>query len=176
MGGVVAGGGVPRPRNLGRGGGWSGCWGTSAASSGRYGASTSCRNVIIEVQDSVCKNPSLFIYTHSGLDKDTVNDLIVSVCNVQCGEGIQSKTKVWKIPYFQKITKNKIKVVCKLHFKPFNCCSWVPHLALLRGPVECDEDGEVGGADLGLGHALCHGAGDVDPAQPLHGVQVPIAS
>ena len=135
----------------------------------------SCRNVIIEVQDSVCKNPSLFIYTHSGLDKDTVNDLIVSVCNVQCGEGIQSKTKVWKIPHFQKITKNKIKVVCKLHFKPFKCCSWVPHLALLRDPVECDEDGEVGGADLGLGHALCHGAGDVDPAQPLHGVQVPIA-
>ena len=72
--------------------------------------------------------------------------------------------------------KNEIKVVCKLHFKPFNCCSWVPHLALLRDLVECDEDGEVGGADLGLGHALCHGAGDVDPAQPLHGVQVPIAS
>ena len=133
-------------------------------------------NVRIGGQDSVCNNPSLFIYTHSGLNTDTVNDLIVSVCNVQCGEGIQSKTKVWKIPHFQKITKNKIKVVCKLHFKPFKCCSWVPHLALLRDPVECDEDGEVGGADLGLGHALCHGAGDVDPAQPLHGVQVPIAS
>ena len=38
--------------------------------------------------------------------------------------------------------------MCKLHFKPFKCCSWVPHLALLHDPVECDEDGEVGGADL----------------------------
>ena len=46
------------------------------------------------------------------------------------------------------------------------------HLAPLRAPVECDEGGEVGGPDRGLGHALGHGAGDVDPAQPRHGVQV----
>ena len=82
-------------------------------------------NVRIGGQDSVCNNPSLFIYTHSGLNTDTVNDLIVSVCNVQCGEGIQSKTKVWKIPHFQKI---KIKMKLKLCV---NCIS--SHLIVVPG-------------------------------------------